>query len=100
MTIPRTVPLVLTWIGLTTTGGGVLFAASVLRPGGDMEVTAHPVVDLIQFVAAWAYILATPVVATSGLLLGRRHRGMASTNAAVLGIWLVMLVASLIFLHW
>ena len=98
MSSPRPEALGLTLVSLCITGAGLLLAASAVSPWGNLGGAAHPIVDLVQFVIAWAYLLGTPVVAGAALLLGRHCRWMAWSNAAVLGVWLLVFVASF-FLH-
>jgi len=58
----------------------------------------HKAVDLIQFSAFWGYLLVTPLLGASALLLKSGNRRCKATSWVLLGIWGCVLIAGT-FVH-
>jgi hypothetical protein len=82
--------LALTLAAIAIVGVSVLF-----RVQGGAE---HKVVDVTQFAAFWGYLLLTPVLAASALLLRTGNRRCRVVSWALLGFWGCVLIAGT-FVH-
>jgi hypothetical protein len=78
-------------LGLTISFIVMIVGSLLLHLQGGHE---HKVVDVVQFVVAWGYVLATPVLSGSALLLRIGNRAWSIVAIVVLGFWTCVLVAS------
>jgi hypothetical protein len=63
----------------------------------EVSMAQNPLIDSVQALVAWAYLLLTPVLGV--LALRQRKTAMgATTSWVILGIWLLVLASSM-FLH-
>ncbi len=82
-------------LALAAVATAILGASILFRVQGGAE---HTVVDLVQFLAFWGYVLLTPALGVSALLLRSGSRRYKVTSWVLLGIWSCLLIAGT-FLH-
>jgi hypothetical protein len=73
----------------------IVAASVLLHVQGGAE---HKLVDIVQLSAFWGYLLLTPVLAASTLLLRSGSRRCRVTTWVLLGLWGCLLIAGT-FVH-
>jgi hypothetical protein len=82
-------------VGLTALSFALLGMSFLLRQRGG---AGNPLMDSLQFVLVWGYVLLTPILCSLAWLEGRRTSATSVANVLLFVLWILVMLGGA-FLH-